>query len=292
MEKISKNLCLLGHFGSPKKIISVYLIDDKQKILIDPGPYCMVNEVTEALKEEGFSLDEISYLAITHFHTDHAGGAWAFVDRMPNSKILIHDRAVKHLSEPSKLFASAYEVLGEILDWWGKMMPIPISRIQPLHDGDSIVAGNSSLKFISTPGHLSSHMSMLEEKSRSIFPGDAVGIYAHGILWPASPSPTFNLDLAVKSIIKLKELEAERLMLPHYGVINDADSLLEANLSTYESWGKIIENEFKQENSKEQIFAKLKAEFPEYASIAEDKYAYKMFMIDIAGYLDYFQNKL
>jgi glyoxylase-like metal-dependent hydrolase (beta-lactamase superfamily II) len=268
------------------------LIDDKQKILIDPGPYCTVNEVAEALETEGFGLDEISYLAITHFHMDHAGGAWAFVDRMPNAKILIHNRAVKHLAEPSKLFASAHEVLGEILDWWGEMRPIPISRIQPLHDNDSISTGNSSLKFISTPGHLQSHMSMLEEKSRSVFPGDAVGIYTHGILWPASPSPTFNLDLSVKSITKLKELGAERLMLPHYGIINDANRLLEANLNRYESWGSIIENEFQQGRSKEKIFDKLKNEFPEYAPIAEDKYAYKMFMIDIAGYLDYFQNRL
>jgi glyoxylase-like metal-dependent hydrolase (beta-lactamase superfamily II) len=292
MEKVSKNLYLLGHFGSPKKIISIYLIDDKQKTLVDPGPYCTVSEVTEALRQAGFGLDEISYLAITHFHMDHAGGAWAFVDRMPNAKVLIHDHAAKHLAEPSKLFASAHDVLGEILDWWGEMRPVPISRIQPLHDDDSIDLGNSSLKFISTPGHLPSHMSILEERSRSVFPGDAVGIYAHGILWPASPSPTFNLDLALKSITKLKELGAERLMLPHYGITSDADRLLGTNLSTYESWGRIIENEFRQGSGKEEIFAKLKEEFPGYASIEEDGYAFKMFMIDIAGYLDYFKSKL
>jgi glyoxylase-like metal-dependent hydrolase (beta-lactamase superfamily II) len=292
MEKLGKNLYLLGHFGFPKKIISVYLIDDKQKILVDPGPHCTVDEVTEALKQGGFGLDEISYIAITHVHTDHAGGAWAFLDRMPDAKILIHNRAAIHLVEPWKIFPSTHAVLGDILDWWGEMRPIPMSRIQPLHHNDSIVIGNSSLKFISTPGHLRSHMSIIEERSMSVFPGDALGVYAHGMLWPASPLPTFNLDLALKSIAKLKGLGAKRLMLSHYGVINDADRVLEANLSKYEAWGRIIEEEYKQGSHREEIFAKLNAEFPEYVSIAEDEFAYKMFMIDIAGYLDYFQSNL
>lgn len=292
MEKLGKNLYLLGHFGSPKKIISVYLIDDKQKILIDPGPHCTVEEVTEAIKQEGFGLDEISYIAITHVHADHAGGAWAFLDRMPNAKILVHDCDAIHLVEPSKIFPLAHAVLGEILDWWGEMRPIPMSRIRPLRNNDSMIVGNHSLKFISTPGHLPSHMSIIEERSMCAFPGDALGVYAHGMLWPASPLPTFNLDLACRSIAKLRESGATRLMLPHYGVINDADRVLEANLSRYEAWGRIIEEECTHGSSKEEIFAKLNEEFPEYASIAEDEFAYKMFMIDIAGYMDYFQSKL
>jgi glyoxylase-like metal-dependent hydrolase (beta-lactamase superfamily II) len=61
--------------------------------------------------------------------------------------------------------------------------------------------------------------------------GDAVGVRLPdlGVLRPATPPPDFDLDQAVSSLRRFRELRPVRVVLTHYGEVPDANiTLLEA----------------------------------------------------------------
>ena len=54
----------------------IYLIDGGDELaLIDAGTGLGKDEILELIEAHGFSLDDVRYLFLTHYHADHAGGA-------------------------------------------------------------------------------------------------------------------------------------------------------------------------------------------------------------------------
>jgi glyoxylase-like metal-dependent hydrolase (beta-lactamase superfamily II) len=69
-----------------------------------------------------------------------------------------------------------------------------------------------------TPGHSSCHISLLEEKEKSFAIGDITGYYdpEMDIFWP---NYFYSLEDYCKSIIKMMEIPADRILLSHNGAI-------------------------------------------------------------------------
>lgn len=149
------------------------------------------------LAKIGVKPDDVSYLAVSHFHGDHSGNTAMFA-----KATLILQRAeyeVGFKDKPKKL-ARGQRVL--------------------LLDGDWDVFGDGSVIILSTPGHTPGHQSILVTLPKTgpiVITGDAVHLREN---WDRRVSPTFNFDKAqtLASIDRLKRLvkqKGARLWIHH-----------------------------------------------------------------------------
>ncbi len=268
------NVTYLGDF---QDTISVYLIDGKA--IIDPGPYSITEEVLEAIKSKGFDPKEIRYILLTHLHMDHAGNAWIMLKHMPKAKVVIDRKAIKHLIDPRTLVESSRSVLGSIIDRWGTMQPIEEDRIIGISDNQTLEFEGNELRFIATPGHAPFHFSIL--KDDELFTGDAVGIRVKDRLRPASPLPSFRLDLALQSLNKIMDIKPTRLYMPHFGISDDPASMLKENISVYNEWAEIIGSALDDEDKA----VKLLNERFNYDEILSNDFLRTLFISDVKGFM-------
>src|SRR5215467_14612227 len=98
---------------------------------IDVGTTHSVPYLLAALDRLGIAPGAVDLLLLTHVHLDHAGGAGALMQALPNAKAVLHPRGAPHLIEPSKLVAASRVVYGDALfeRLYGHIVPIATERV-------------------------------------------------------------------------------------------------------------------------------------------------------------------
>ncbi|MFQ5762550.1 MAG: MBL fold metallo-hydrolase [Candidatus Bathyarchaeia archaeon] len=277
----------LGSFGQPP-IVSLYLVKGDETALVESGPRCIGEQAISAIERVGVAVEDLSWIALTHIHLDHAGGAWHIARRARNAKVAVLGDGARHLENPERLLASSALYLGETLRDWGEVQPLNPEQIARVKDGDRIELGGKVLRVIQTPGHAPHHMSLYEEQTRTLLPGDAVGLYyaeADAVV-PASPPPSFNLDLALTSLQKLASLSSKRILLSHFGYHNNPSALLERNIQTYTDWAEILQKESHRNPPFDTLLATLLDHYPQYRILLQDKVAAKMLTVSLRGFYE------
>jgi glyoxylase-like metal-dependent hydrolase (beta-lactamase superfamily II) len=224
-----------------KNFIASYVLKGKQAALIETGPTSSVPNLLSALKELNIRFQDVAYVAVSHIHLDHGGGAGTLLKHLPNAKIIVHPRGAPHLANPQKLWQQSKEVLGDITKIYGEPEPIPEEKIIAASDGMTFDIGNNvKLTVIETLGHASHHLSFYEPLTEGIFPGDAAGIYLCeiGVIVPTTPSP-LRLDIALASVDKLIDLKPKVLYYSHFGKADNAVEKLQTYKQQMMLWAKI-----------------------------------------------------
>jgi glyoxylase-like metal-dependent hydrolase (beta-lactamase superfamily II) len=219
-----------------------YVIKGKKVAIVETGPRLTVKNLLAGLKEIGIKKDEVDYVIVTHIHIDHAGGAGTLLPHLPNAQLLVHEKGVRHLVNPEKLWISSLQVLGSIAEMYGKFQPVPQERILIAKEGMVIDLGEGvDLKVLEMPGHASHELSFYEKNSQGIFPGDAAGIYLNkfNVIIPTTPPP-FHLEMALSSLRRLIKMKPKRLYYSHFGPAGDAVKKLETYAARLTLWRKII----------------------------------------------------
>jgi glyoxylase-like metal-dependent hydrolase (beta-lactamase superfamily II) len=219
-----------------------YVIKGKRVAILETGPRLTVENLLAGLRETGITRKEVDFVVLTHIHIDHAGGAGTLLPHLPNARLLVHERGVRHLVSPKKLWISSLQVLGEIAEMYGKFQPVPKERVGIAKEGIIIDLGEGvELKVLEMPGHASHELSFYEKNSRGVFPGDAAGIYLNkfNVIIPTTPPP-FHLEMALSSLRRLIEMKPRWLYYSHFGPANDAIKKLETYAARLTLWGKII----------------------------------------------------
>ncbi len=261
-KEIGKNLFQVElETGGFKNLICSYVIKSSKITLVESGPTSSVPNLLSALKELDISFEHVDYLAITHVHLDHGGGAGTLLKFLPNAKVLVHPRGMPHLINPEKLWPSAQSVLGFVSEVFGKPEPVQKERIIPMVDGTVDLGEGAKLKVIETLGHASHNLSYQESFNCGVFPGDAAGTYfpEFQVVVPTTPPP-FHLDAALASLDKLISLEPTALYYSHFGKANEAMQRLKDYKLQLELWAKIAEEGVKKNWSLEQIRDKIVAD--------------------------------
>jgi glyoxylase-like metal-dependent hydrolase (beta-lactamase superfamily II) len=229
---------------------SVYFLAEEKKALIDTGPSTSSDIVLLGIRQIGSQAEEIDYVILTHIHLDHAGGAGTLLKAMPRATVLAHPRALKHLVDPSKLVNSAIQAQGdEDLKRNGPVISISPDRVQAVHEGDRIYLSDAqNLQIMECPGHAPHEICVLESRNRGIFVGDAVGHIVEGtdVILPVTPPPSFDLDLYLKSLQRLKKLQSSIIYFAHAGASRQTREKLEAAERELLIRDKIISQAFSQ----------------------------------------------
>jgi len=222
---------------------AIYLIDDDRKAIIETGTSWDAGRILEAVRGFGLKGPDIDALIVSHIHLDHAGGAGFLLPEMPRATVYVHERGFKHLVDPTKLVASAREAIGpEEAEKFGTMQAIPPDRLVAVKDQDRLELGKHSLVFLDSPGHAPHELTILDERNRCVYTGDAAGLYFPGdeILMPVAPAPAFDLERNLQTLRRLMALEPKALLFSHYGPHRDPRKAIEAMLAAYPAWARIV----------------------------------------------------
>ncbi|HEU5027009.1 MAG TPA: MBL fold metallo-hydrolase [Spirillospora sp.] len=227
---------LAGHSG----ITAAYLVLADRPCLIEPGTAGSAPVVRRALDELGVGADDLASVVVTHIHLDHAGGVGDIAALYPQAEIVVHEKGARHLADPSRLMRSARRVWGDALDaLFGELKPTDSARIRAVEDTGVIdLGGGRRLESHYSPGHAKHHVGLVDSGTGDLYVGDAAGIYIPETadVRPATPPPDFDLDTALASLGKFRDLGPQRLLFAHYGPVTEVESTLERSAEELRVW--------------------------------------------------------
>ncbi|MER6811345.1 MBL fold metallo-hydrolase [Spirillospora sp. NPDC000708] len=227
---------LAGHSG----ITAAYLILADRPCLIEPGTAGSAPVVQRALSELGVGADDLASVVVTHIHLDHAGGVGDIAALYPQAEIVVHEKGARHLADPSRLMRSARMVWGDALDTlFGELKPTDSARIRAVEDTGVVdLGGGRRLESHYSPGHAKHHVGLVDSGTGDLYVGDAAGIYIPETadVRPATPPPDFDLDTALASLGRFRDLGPERLLFAHYGPVTEVEGTLERSAEELRVW--------------------------------------------------------
>jgi glyoxylase-like metal-dependent hydrolase (beta-lactamase superfamily II) len=210
----------------PGFIASYLLLGDGDPVLVEAGPASTLGTLLEGMRHLGVAPRSLGGLLLTHVHLDHAAGAGALARLAPGARVHVHPSGAPHLADPRRLLASAQRLYGDAMDaLWGEMLPIASSRLRPLSDGEALAVAGRTLVSLHTPGHAGHHVAFHDPEAGIVFTGDVGGIRLEGARHVRPPTPPPELDTAAwtRSIERLRALAPRRLLLTHFGGVQDVE---------------------------------------------------------------------
>ena len=270
-KKIGRNLIQVDlGTGGFSQLISSYILTGPNPVLVETGPTNSVPNLLAAIDEAGIKLEAIQYVAVTHIHLDHGGGAGTLLKHLPNAKVLVHPKGAPHIIDPERLWPSSQSVLGYVSEIFGKPEPVPKDHVVPITEGTIDLGDDGKLSVIETVGHASHHLSFQESFNGGVFPGDAAGTYLAecGVVVPTIPPP-FYLDSALASLDKLIALNPSALYFTHFGKADNAVSRLRAYKEQLKLWVRIAEEGVKAHQSIDEIRMQIIKQDPAIAEVID-----------------------
>jgi glyoxylase-like metal-dependent hydrolase (beta-lactamase superfamily II) len=204
---------------------------------IDTGTTHSVPGLLKVMADREVEPEQVDYVFVTHVHLDHAGGAGALMQALPNATAVVHPRGARHLAEPAKLIAGTRAVYGDeaFERMYGDIIPIPEDRIHQPNDGDTLELAGRPLGIMFTEGHARHHYCLTDLSAGGIFTGDSFGISYRELDGPEGPFifPTttpvhFDPVAAHDAVDRIMALSPQYLFLTHFSRVAATRELADA----------------------------------------------------------------
>jgi glyoxylase-like metal-dependent hydrolase (beta-lactamase superfamily II) len=206
--------------GRPRSIAAALLESDGEWAIVDPGPGSTLATLRERLRSHGIGVADLDAILLTHIHLDHAGATGSLVRENPRLAVYVHELGAPHMSDPSKLLASAARLWPDTLhQLFGETLPVPAENLRILQGGETLKLGARKLDVVYTPGHASHHVSYFDDAKGVAFVGDTTGVRIDNApyILPATPPPDIDLGIWNKSMDTILARRPARLILTHFG---------------------------------------------------------------------------
>lgn len=221
-------------FFRPRFAASHLIVENGRAAFVDVGTNYSVPNLLAALAVKDIPVDAVDYVILTHVHLDHAGGAGALMQQLPNARLIVHPRGARHMIDPSQLIAGATAVYGaeEIERSYGNLVPVNASRVDIAEDGYVVDLAGRELLCLDTPGHARHHISIFDARSRGIFSGDTFGLSYRefdtengAFILPTTTPVQFDPDALHASIQRMLGLSPTQMFLTHYSRVSNVEKL-------------------------------------------------------------------
>lgn len=220
-------------FPGFRKFISTWIYHSNNlNFVVDPGPANTIYKVISALKE--LQINHLDYILLTHIHLDHGGGSGDLLEYFPSAKVICHEKAIKHLVDPSKLNNGSLAVLGKLGETFGLLKPVSKDKIVALKSLDT---PDGKILISPTPGHAVHHQSFLFRNM--LFAGEALGTTIEidsGYYQRLATPPPFKYEIFKNSIRVIEEMDPKYLCMAHYGFREDVKRLISGARNQLEFW--------------------------------------------------------
>jgi glyoxylase-like metal-dependent hydrolase (beta-lactamase superfamily II) len=242
----------LDYLGRDEAIAATLVESGDGIAIVDPGPSTTLETLRAALAERGASVADVRALLLTHIHLDHAGASGSLVRENPRIAVHVHERGAPHLVDPSRLLDSAQRIYGDEMDrLWGEFVAVPAENVRVLRGGETIDLGGRPVEVAYTPGHAWHHVSYLDRATGLAFVGDTAGErYPSGTpAIPATPPPDIDLERWSESIARIREWGAGRLVVTHFGAIDDVGAHLDEHDAALSDWSVRVRRSLEEPGS-------------------------------------------
>ena len=221
-------------YGRPQLAAIHIVVDEGRAAIVDTGCNDSVPRVLSALAMLGIEPGKVEWVMLTHIHLDHAGGAGSLMCALPNARLLVHPRGLRHMIDPSKLWEGTAAVYGaeRAYQLYGRLVPIPPERIVPATDGLELCMGKRLFRVFDTPGHARHHICIWDDSARAFFTGDTFGLSYRELdvdgrvfVLPTTTPTQFDPEAMHESIDRMLSMQPQAMYLTHYGRVTDVPRL-------------------------------------------------------------------
>jgi glyoxylase-like metal-dependent hydrolase (beta-lactamase superfamily II) len=221
-------------FQRPRFDAAYLLVEDGRAAFIDTGTNHAVPRLLAALDALQLPRSAVDWVIPTHVHLDHAGGAGLLMQSLPEARLLVHPRGLRHMLDPSALYQGAMALYGEaeMQRSYGQLQAIPASRAQASTDSMTVMLADRPLLLIDTPGHARHHHCIWDARSRGWFSGDTFGL-SYGefkgengaLIMPISTPTQFDPAALHASVRRMLSFAPQAMYLTHYGQVDRPEEL-------------------------------------------------------------------
>jgi len=216
---------------SPNGNVTLMWIKSRENlVLCDTGFPWSLDEIEESLKKDGYKIDELTHVILTHHDCDHMGCAAAIKRKNPKVQ-MVTSEVEKEYVEGNKISLRLQQA----------------ERVNQNLKGDALKKGIEFCQFLKTikpckvdctvkqnfeeivpnvfgifsPGHMPGHLSVLFDNDgveKILYVGDSL-VVENGEVAIANPHYTLDINEAKRSISNIKGYEIDTIVASHGGVI-------------------------------------------------------------------------
>lgn len=243
---------------------SAFLIDNgKTAIMYDSGfaftGYKIANKIKNILKKR-----DLDFIFLTHSHYDHVLGSVYALKYWPNAKVVAGEYAAEIFEKTSakavmrdldkkianQCSVTEYEDLTDNLK-----VDIPVL------DGDIIKAGDMEFIAYNLPGHTKCSFGYYCPENKLFLNCETPGVFngRNDVV----PSFLVGYNMTINSIERIKQLDIENILMPHYGLLDREQTkiyLERSKNSAIETANEIIDM-FKENKADDEIAEYFKNKF-------------------------------
>ena len=272
---------------------SVYLLDAEEPAVVETGIGTEWEAIVGAMESVGIDPDELAYVAPTHVHLDHAGGAGYLAEACPNAEVVIHEIGAPHLVDPGRLWEGTKRAVGDQIRHYAEPKPVPEERIRAVADGEVVDLGDHELEVHHAPGHAPHQVVYRDPANDAVFTADAAGIYVPDLdaVKPTTPPPNFDVPQAVADTRAIADLDPAVLCYSHFGPQPTGDRLAEHERALTE-FAALVEERRERLGDDEAVVERSVEEVdPALAAAWDEERARAVAEMDVRGILRYLDTR-
>ena len=200
---------------------AILILGTEKTGLYDCGMACfedrLIANIHEVLDRENRTLD---YIFRSHTHYDRIGALPYILEEWPEVKVCAGEKAVRvFASEGAK--RTMVRLGNEAKEQFGGKVKITADGMRVdiiMKDGDSVSLGKEKITAFVTKGHTDCSMSYLLDPQRILFASESTGV-RNGTAF-IYPSILKSYKDAIESAQRLKQIDTNYIIGPHYGVVS------------------------------------------------------------------------
>ena len=206
--------------GTDARLNPTLIVDEAGgHTLVDTGLPGQEEAIGEAMAEAGVRALDLARIVLTHQDPDHVGSLHALV-RRSGARVLAHPEDAPYIEgqlPPIKLSPEALKQRPQMRAILERLTPVPVD--ERIEDSAHLETAGG-VRVVFTPGHTPGHISLYLERQRTLIAGDALTA-DDGRLGGPSPQVTLDMAEAWRSVGRLAELNVQRIVCYHGGVVDE-----------------------------------------------------------------------
>lgn len=208
---------------------AAFLIDDGETAILYDTGFGFTGSILSENVRKRLGTRPLDYILLTHSHYDHALGSAYLTRDYPNAKVVAGEYAARIFQKPSarvvmrdldRKAAGGYGITA----YEDRIDALRVDI--PVRDGDSLLCGSLKLTVVALPGHTRCSVGYYLREQKLLLGTETLGVYFGENTY--LPSYLVGYQMAMDSFEKAKGLELERILSPHYGVVDSGSYLVDS----------------------------------------------------------------